>query len=79
MIIVRAYQALGEAVVEVTANVRHDAMGAEIEPQSLFIGRAYYDATSAINADDVALWLGMALNQAQEFVGCDLGGWHQLL
>lgn len=79
MIIVRAYQALGEAVVEVTANVRHDAMGAEIEPLALFIGRAYYDATGALNADDVALWLGMALQQVEEFVGADLGGWHQML
>ena len=79
MIIVRAYQALGEAVVEVTARVCHDYAGAAIEPRSLFIGRAYYDATGSVNPDDVSLWLGMALQQAEEFVGSDLGGWHQLL
>lgn len=79
MIIVRAYQALGEAVVEVSANVRHDAAGQPMEPRSLFIGRAYYDATGSVSPDDVAMWLGMALQQAEEFVGGDLGGWHQLL
>lgn len=79
MIIVRAFQTMSEAVVEVTANIRHGAAGEEIEPRSLFLGRAYYDATGALNSDDVAYWLALALQQAEEFVGCEFGGWHQLL
>lgn len=79
MIMIRVYQALGEAVVEATAHVRHDYMGQEVDPYSVFLGRLFWDATGSINTDDVGAWFYKMLVCVDQTVGEDLGGWHALL
>lgn len=79
MISVRIYRALSDLVVEVSAVMTTDYMGNPQPPQGVFLGRAYGDCTGSLNTPDLSEALYRVLDEAENFVGSELGGWHALV
>lgn len=79
MIIVRAYQILGEATVTAQAVVKHDYLGNPMEPHTCHLRSLHYDATSAIGSPEIGrMFSGWAQNIDLAVLE-EFGGWHNLL
>lgn len=79
MIIIRAYRALSEMVVEVSATEPWGDWPPSLPLKSVFVGRAYFDGSSCLGPEELSEAVHAICQREAEWLGGSHGGLTGLL